>query len=657
MKKYTKWLSVVLTVILCVSILAGCVKPPVADTTPTGGANQTKPTVDATATNPVDIQEYTQSPYITETMGITVPVTDRLPVEEDIFVENAAYLEVGVFGGELLRTADGGNWSNGKPIEEGLFRFTTLGTVEPNVAKGYDVSEDATVYTIYLREGMKWSDGEPFTAEDCVWFYNSICLNKVDSKGVRNCHKDSNGNPAVVEKVDDYTFTVTFGTPKYDFIEALTVDLKWHYAPKHIFEKMVDAIIAGDSETALAEAKAITGRDFEDTGKAGKELLYYFWNYPGIPTLNPYVLSTEEGKNNVKGEYYEYIRNPYYWKVDVKGQQLPYIDKIVGVTVSNVDQELLLLLDGSVDFQTVSMESIETILASETEINIYEWTGADWADVGTQVHFNLGIADANLNALFNNADFRQALSIAVDREEFAGLYSDGWLEGGQAAPQKGQLGYSEEWASKWTEYDVEKAKTLLAGCGLVMGDDGWWNFADGTDFILNMVSVADSGAGETYKILKPYYDAIGIESTHREYDRSIVDNDLLAGTIECMLYPVTGIGDISIALKPNSMVPGYATNVAWYGTMTKETATGDLLKLIELKEELDKTSGAAEREAIALEMLKLHEENQWTIAYVSASTTYHAVNARIHNFLAAGVWSDIYRDMGIAHCQCWYIAE
>ena len=167
---------------------------------------------------------YTQAPML-DSMDLP-PVAERLPVEP--MVEDADYLTIGTYGGELRRAADGGNWYNGKPIEEGLFRFTTEGVAEPNVAKGFSVNEDATVYTIYLREGMKWSDGAPFTAEDCVWFYNAICLNKIDSKGVRNCHKDANGTPAVVEKVDDYTFTVTFGTPKYDFIEALTVDLKWH---------------------------------------------------------------------------------------------------------------------------------------------------------------------------------------------------------------------------------------------------------------------------------------------------------------------------------------------------------------------------------------------------------------------------------------------
>ncbi len=625
MRYFKKWMSLALAAILCLSATAAFAQAPA----------------------------YAEAPFLTA-IGTYGDVADRLPAEP--MVEDADYLTIGTYGGELRRSAGGGNWDAGKPIEEGLFRFNTRGEIEPNVAKGYDVNADATVYTIHLREGMKWSDGAPFTAEDCVWFYNAVCLNKADGKGVRNCHK-AGDQPAVVEKVDDVTFTVTFAQPKYDFIEALTVDLKWHYAPKHIFENMVQCIIDGKNDEALAIGKEICGTEFSDVGKMGKEMLYYFWNYPGIPTLNPYVLSTEAGKNSVKGDYYEFVRNPYYWKVDKAGNQLPYIDKIVYTTVSNVDQQLMLLLDGTVDYQTVGVDSIQTILESNTKINIYEWSGGDWGNVGTQLHFNLNVADEKLRALFNNPDFRQGMSICVDREEFAGLYSDGWLSGGQAAPQPGALGYSEAWATKWTEYDVAKAQQLFESAGLVKGSDGFYTFADGSEFVLNIVSVADNGAANTYKILEPYFRAAGIKCTFKDSDRSNIDNDLMSNAVECMLFPVTGIGDISIVLKPNSMIPGQATNVAWYGTMDKSTATGDLLKLIELKEELDRTADPEKRTALALDMLKLHEENMWTIAYVEASTTYHAVNARIHNFLADGVWSDIYRDMGIAHCQCWYIEE
>ena len=624
MRNMKKWLSLALAAIMCLSATAALAETPA----------------------------YAEAPYITN-LGTYGAVADRLPKEP--MVEDAEYLTIGTYGGELRRAADTGNWGNGKPIEEGLFRFKADGTVEPNVAKGYSVNEDYTVWTIYLREGMKWSDGAPFTAEDCVWFYNAVCKNKVDGKGVRACHK-AGGQDAVVEKVDDYTFTVTFVEPKYNFPSDLTVDLKWHYAPKHIFEKMVQAIIDGDNETALAEGNAICGGSFVDVSKLGKELLYYFWNYPGVPTLNPYVLSTEEGKNNIKGEYYEYVRNPYYWKVDTAGQQLPYIDKIIGITVSNEDQKLMLLLDGTIDYNTVGMDAISTIRESETKINLYQWAPTGWGDTRTQVHFNLNVDDANLKALFNNKDFRQALSICVDREEFALLFSDFGVPG-QAAPQLGALGYSEEWATQWTEYDVEKAKSLLEGCGLVMGADGFYDFADGTDFILNIKVMADMGGEETYKILEPYYRAAGVKCTIKALDRGNIDNDLMANAIECMLYPVTGIGDVSIDLKPNSMIPGTATNVAWFGNMTKETATGDLLKLIELNEEQERTGDPAKRQELELAMLKLHQENQWTLGYVLADVTIYAVNDRIKNFPDELVASDIYRDMGIAHCQCFYIAE
>lgn len=675
MKNMKQWIALVLALVLCLGTMAACAAAP-APTTPTETEAPVETTAPAETTAPVEEEMvFTEAPFLTAA-GTYGKVEDRLPVADDVMIESVDAagnaLEIGVYGGELKRSAGGGNWDAGKPIEEGLFRFNTSGAVEPNVAKGYDVSDDYTVYTIYLREGMKWSDGEPFTAEDCVWFYNAVCLNKVDGKGVRSCHKDANGDPAVVEKVDDTTFTVTFGTPKYDFVEALTVDLKWHYAPKHVFEKMVDLVIEskgmedGDAKTAkeaeaLAAAQEICGVEFSDIGKAGKEMLYYFWNYPGIPTLNPFVLSNEAGKNSIKGEYYEFVRNPYYWKVDAKGQQLPYMDKIVYTTVQNETQTLMLLLDGTVDYQTIAVQDAPTVLDAETtsgtKINLYQWAPTYWGSGEYQLHLNLGIADEQKNALFNNPDFRQALSIAVDRVEMAATLTNNWNEPGQAAPQEGALGYSEEWANQWTEYDPAKAQTLLESAGLTKGSDGFYAFADGTKFELNIVSVADSGAGTTYEFLKKYFNAVGINCNFNDYDRSVVDNDLMAGSIECMLFPVTPIGDISIALKPNSMIPGSATNVAWYGTMNEETATGDLKTLIDLKQKLDETGDPDARAQIVNDMMALHQKNQWTIGYIAEAPAIHAVNARIHNFPDGLVWSDIYRDMGIAHCQCWFIQE
>lgn len=645
--KMKKILALLLVFAMVLSLGACTTKTP-SETNPS--ENTETPTG---TTAPVEITSYTEAPYITN-LGTYGNVEDRLPVADDIKVETG--ITVGTYGGELKTSTSSSSWATGKIIEEGLVLFNSDGTIEPNVAKSWEANDDCTVWTIHLREGMKWSDGEPFTAEDCVWFYNVVCLNNIDGKGVRSCHIDSAGNNAVVEKVDDYTFTVTFTTSKYDFIEALAVDLKWCWAPKHIFETMCDLWVAGDNDAALAEANRICGGDFADLATAGKQLLYYFWNYAGVPTLNSYVLSTESGKNDINGDYYEYVRNPYYWKVDAAGQQLPYIDKIDYTTIQNTDQSLMLLLDGTVDFQIIALSDIPTVLEAGT-VNLYEWSGTGWGNGGTELDLNLSIADEHLNELFNNADFRQALSICVDREEFASLYSGGWIEGGNASPAEGMMGYSEEWATKWTEYDVDKAKTLLEGCGLVMGSDGYYDFADGTDFILNIISVADNGAADTYKLLLPYYNAVGIKTTFKDYDRTNIDNKILANEIECMLYPVTCLGDVSITLKPASMVPGTATNVVWYGNLTEENATGDLLELINLKKQLDQTGDTDARNEIALQMLALHEKNMWVINYVKSDSVYHAVNKRIQNFPETGVYSDIFRDMGLTHVWCWYIDE
>jgi hypothetical protein len=126
MKKLNKWLAMLLVIVMCVSILAGC-KPPVTDPGESTGES-----------TPVEIQGYTQSPYIADTMGITSDVTERLPVKEDIMIENAGYLEVGVFGGTLKRAADSGNWYAGKPKRSKLMWSVPLVLRKVRVLKPND---------------------------------------------------------------------------------------------------------------------------------------------------------------------------------------------------------------------------------------------------------------------------------------------------------------------------------------------------------------------------------------------------------------------------------------------------------------------------------------------------------------------------------------
>jgi len=195
------------------------------------------------------------------------------------------------------------------------------------VAKGYDVSDDGLIYTIYLREGMKWSDGEPFTAEDCVYYYNYMLITGVNEEtgavnssftgnyyGWYNTVDPADGltKPAIVTVVDETTFQIKLYSPKPMLLQSIAIDNKWMFAPKHWYKDIVAfdsskahwsgiedlSLVGGDGladvteEEALANAKARSNLyNFDNYTSLGKELGYMYWNYAGRPTLRAWNIT------------------------------------------------------------------------------------------------------------------------------------------------------------------------------------------------------------------------------------------------------------------------------------------------------------------------------------------------------------------------------
>ena len=593
--------------------------------------------------------------------GSLPAVEERIPSAEGVMVENVE--QVGSYGDENIKMVltDAG-WGTGKPIEQGLFRFNSEGEVEPNVAKGYDVNDDATEYTIHLREGMKWSDGVDFTAEDCVFFYDHMCVPETFGKSLWDCFKASDGSIATFTKVDDYTFTVSFDVPKPNFINELCINAKWCFAPKHYHETILPEFIGEEAAQAKAEEMG-----FADVATMGKETGYYYWNVPGVPTLNPWVLSTEPGKSDVEGDYFEFVRNPYYWKVDQNGQQLPYVDKIEYTKISDASQVLIKTLAGEVTIADAGWNDIETLTENADSVgyHIVQWPSSSWGHAASQLELNQTAPDEDYRALFQTREFRQALSIAVDRDEFAKLISDGWQAGRQASPAEGALGYSEEWATKWTEYDPDGAKALLEGLGMVMGSDGYYDLADGKDFVLNILSYSDSGADDTYQVLSNYWNAIGIKSTYKTMDKDTLNNNIVSNEYDAVLSPVAPAETVSLGLRPDTLVPvrNYAE---WYGEVGTWYASGgtegiapegDLLELCNLYDQLKVAVGEEERSEIIDKMYQLHEDNIWVIGYMESAAILFSVDNDFVNFPETEMFSDEYRGLGIAHIDCCFFKK
>ncbi|MDE6454835.1 MAG: hypothetical protein K2L38_02730, partial [Dysosmobacter sp.] len=350
--KLKKLLALSLALIMITGTLAGCAKDQSSTAPPAEGA--------AGGTGGEIIKE---SPMLAALVadGKLPELSQRLPVEGDVMVESDKTPEAPQYGGTLRRSHTG-EWDYGPFCEEPLFRLTEDGGVTPNVAKGYDVSEDGLTYTIYLREGMKWSDGEPFTANDCAYYYNYMLVSDVDETG--KVTKSYNGNyynwykttdpadglskPAIVTVLDDCTFQIKLYSPKPLILQNIAIDNKWMFAPKHWYQDIVahdtskahwsglDASVLGGEgltditeEQAVANAAARNARfAFDGYTQLGSQLGYMYWNYKDRPTLRAWNMDSEKTDQS-----YVFTRNPYFWKTDAEGRQLPYIDKVEMVTM------------------------------------------------------------------------------------------------------------------------------------------------------------------------------------------------------------------------------------------------------------------------------------------------------------------------------------
>ncbi len=670
MKKRLLALLVASTMVLSLCACGGGNDTTDPTPTPTTAAQPTEAPADPTPTpTPVPVEEMT----FTGSPTLTGDAADRLPVKEDVFVSQVdatgATLEIGTYGGTINLIGGGGSWDLSRPVLESIIRYNTDGSYVPNVIKGYEYNEDYTVWTFYLREGMKWSDGDDFNADDITFWYYMCHINNYDTKSSWTALKDGDGF-AKLTKVDDYTVTWTFSSSKFpaDFIE--NGDFKWCWAPSHWLKDLIPASYYVENEywanTGLSDEDVLRNAQAKGVDKAtvkdlGKELTYYFWNVGGMPTVNSFVLREGNSRNDTVCTM---DRNAYYWKVDAEGQQLPYCDAIVFTKTSADGQDQLMFRSGEIDIIGVAMQDIASILADMGDAaSLRTFAGVDWGSV--KVTFNYTHTDANYATLFNNVKFRQAISIAVNREQVSELLSDGFLEPGQCSPSEGNFGYDAEWEAKWTEYDVAAAKKLLEECGLVMGSDGYWNFADGSDFLLTFYSYLDSGAASEYPVLEQYYNAVGIKTAWKEFEVAAFDMEIDNNTWTAVLDPHTSIGGLSMRDRVAPFVPvqqaaeWYGEFGTWVGTNGENGVepTGDMAKLVEIWQKWEATPNTEERDAYNLEIYEIHKENLWTIAYLKGQGSYNLISSKLKNYPDNLVSADLYQYANIVHYENLFKAE
>ncbi|KAA3498464.1 ABC transporter substrate-binding protein [Rhizobium rhizogenes] len=461
--------------------------------------------------------------------GKLPPLAERLPKNPMVVTPHE---KIGTYGGTLRRGLRGSSDHNGilrMVGNQGLVRWNMDFTeVLPNLAEKWEVNDDASQFTFHLLQGAKWSDGHPFTADDVV-FAIEDCIKNKELYSATPAQLSVAGKAVDVEKVDDFTVRFKFAAPNALYLENLATPLGQHPT---LFAKHYCSKFLPKYNTALdADVKAAGVSSWTELfrAKCGDIEIPSRWSNVDKPTLDPWVV-----KEPYSGGATRVVmtRNPYFWQVDTEGNQLPYINEVNFGISQDVESLMLNVISGKIDIQErhISVLANKPTLSQNMKKGDYRLlTLVPSAAQQCQIYLNITHKDPEMRKMFGDKSFRQALSIALNRQEIIDIVYFGQSEGYQAGPRPTHPWYHEKLARQNTEYDVAKANDLLDkagydkknGNGMRLRPDGQPIF-----FSIDVIPTLYPDLVDALELVKAQWAQIGV--------------DIKVNTIERALYYTRG---------------------------------------------------------------------------------------------------------------------
>lgn len=406
--------------------------------------------------------------------------------------------------------------------------------VVPNVAEDVKVTGGGREYLFTLRKGMKWSDGEPFTADDIMFWYEAVFLNKELTPVIPNFLKFG-GKPMVAEKVDDYTVRFSFAKAYAQFLQQLADwDPIVELLPRHYlkdFHKDFNPKI----DTLVKKNKLASWVDlwYQQTD---------IYNNTELPTHRGWRLTTplSSGKRVV------YDRNPYYFAVDPEGSQLPYIDRIVYDRFNDEEVLILRAANGDIDMyhhDPIANPKNRPVLARAAKSGGYKlWPMRETKMNTMGICLNLTHPDPVKRRLYQNKEFRIGLSHAINRREIIETVYQRQGDPWQTAPRPEAPFYSSrDMGTQYTEYDLDRANEHLNKAGYPdRSSSGSRLGPDGKPIVITVL--ADNRyfeMGDVLRLMKNTWEQVGVELRIDNLDTALYGPRKEKGDYDC----TTDIGE------------------------------------------------------------------------------------------------------------------
>jgi peptide/nickel transport system substrate-binding protein len=610
---------------------------------------------------PAAAGQYKEAPQLAALVkeGKLPPVEQRLPKEPLVLkpVER-----IGQYGGQwrtaLLGRADTA-WLLRTVGYENLVRWDPeWKSIIPNIARKFEANPDGTEFTFYLREGMKWSDGQPFTAEDIVFWFDDIVSNE-ELTPVFPRWLTAGGKRGKVVKVDEYTVKFQFAAPNGLFLQNLATPTgSWTFAPAHYLKRWHKKYAGEGVAAEVEKRRALVEEEMKRRGLQGDyQTFFAIMADPWFNPERPVVFAWKATRGLGEGTRLTFERNPYYWKVDPDGNQLPYLDGVVYDLHESVETMVLKALNGEIDMQDrhIAQDRNKSVFFDNQQKGNYRFFETIPSSMNTAViALNLAHKDPVLRQIFQDKRFRMALSHAINRKEAIDLIYVGQGEPWQPAPRKESIFYNERLAKQYLEYNPQLANRLLDEMGLTRKDSrGMRLRPDGKPIYIAFEVVATQTDRVDYlRLVKQYWAAIGIDMDIKAEDRSIFYTRKEANEHDAGIWG--GDGGMEVILEPRWYFPFsyesiYATAWArWFITNGRdgEEPPEPTKQQMELYRQLSATGDEGKQVELMKQILDIAANQFYAIGLSLPVSGYGIVRNDFHNVPKTMIGAWLYPNPG-----------
>lgn len=503
--------------------------------------------------------------------------------------------------------------------------------------------EDNKVFTLHLRPGHRWSDGEPFTTEDFRYWWEDVANNPELSLGGPPVQLLVDGQPPVVEVLDETTVRYSWPAPNPFFLPALAGATPLYiYTPAHYLKDFHQAYA---DPAALQERIAGSGKDNWASLHNQLDNLYRMDN-PALPTLEPWQVQTEQPTERIIAE-----RNPYYHRVDQAGHQLPYLDRFI---LSVVSPGLIPTKTGAgeSDLQSRGINFSDYTFLKDaqqrTGFQVFLWQTVRGSELA--LYPNLNVNDEGWRSLLRDARFRRALSLAVNRSEINQvIYYGLGLEGAHTVLPGSPL-YRPEYRDAWAGYDIKQANALLDEMGLTERNGaGTRLMPDGRPLEIVIESAGENTEeADVLELIGSSWKQIGVKVFSKPSERTVLRNRIFAGDTVMAIWFGYENGLPTPNWSPEEFVPVRQQSYHWpkwgqfYETKGSAGEAPDMAvgeELLSLYDAWRKAESQAEQREVWQRILEIHAEEVFTIGIVAGIPQPIVANAKLRNIPAKAIYN------------------